>query len=65
MKLHLPYFYPEPHLMKIAIAYLGVKPLADDVCNKGVINSVNRKCPKWFVPNCISNPSFVFAVGIP
>lgn len=25
---------------------------------------VNKKCPKWFTPNCISKPSLVFEFGV-
>ena len=43
--------------------YLVSNPEAADFINKGVTSSVNRKCPKWFVPSCISKPSSVFHSG--
>lgn len=26
-------------------------------------SDVNRKCPKWFTPNCVSKPSWVLPLG--
>ena len=43
--------------------YLASDPRDADLTSNGVINSVSKKWPRWFVPNCISNPSSVFHSG--
>jgi hypothetical protein len=30
---------------------------------RGRRRHVNRKCPRWFTPNCVSNPSSVLLWG--
>ena len=37
----------------------GWYPLIVDLMSNVSNNSVSRKCPRWFVPNCISKPSTV------
>ena len=43
--------------------YLASDPSEADLTSNGVISSVSKKWPRWFVPNCISNPSSVFHSG--
>ena len=37
--------------------------LGADFFRRSSSKLVNRKCPKWFTPNCISYPSSVFQYG--
>ena len=43
--------------------YLGVNPVSFDFFKRGRTISVSKKCPRWLVPICISNPSSVFNSG--
>jgi hypothetical protein len=47
------------------ITILGRNPGSSwaDFLSKGIKSSVRRKCPRWLVPNCISNPSSVRQFG--
>ena len=49
-------------LMETWCIYLVSNPEAADFSNKGVTSSVNRKCPRWFVPMVyIVWPEFFFS----